>query len=84
MLSEAERIAILRYVRSLRLLARDDKLQADRTPLPIQRERYLIERRRRLKEAWRWRRHEREFRESTIRAELLKSQLWESIRLEAR
>lgn len=72
MLSETERVAILQYVRNLRLIARDDKRLADETPSPKQRERWLSERRRRLKEAWRWRHHEREFRESALK-ELLEA-----------
>lgn len=81
MLSEPESAAILSYVRNLRLIARDDKRLA--TEQPHRREHHLAERRRRLIEALRWRRTERQFRASTIRRELLRSQLNESARLEA-
>jgi len=81
MLSEAERQAILAYVRNLRTIARDDKRLADEQP--HRREHHLAERRRRLIEALRWRRDERRLRASTIRRELLRSQLNESLHFTA-
>lgn len=81
MLSETERQSILAYVRNLRLIAKDDKRLAGEQP--HRREHHLAERRRRLMEALRWRRDERRLRASTIMRELLKSQLHESVRLEA-
>lgn len=83
MLSENERIAILNYVRNLRLIAKDDKAQARNATSPKRREHHLAERRRRLVEAMRWRKTERQFRASTIMRELLRSQLHESVHLEA-
>lgn len=86
MLTEAERVAILGYVRTLRAFALDDKIQAARTRSPRRRAHLLSERRRRILEALRWRRHEREYRASTIKAllhELVRSQLQESVMMEA-
>lgn len=82
MLSENERLAILRYIAALRKMAWSDRICAEQTRLPEQRARWLAERRRRLSEAWRWRRYEREYRESTIKA-LLRSQLQQSVMMEA-
>lgn len=79
MLSESERIAILRYVKALRSMARDDKREAALATNPKRREHLLHEHRRRLKEAWRWRRYERDFRASTIRSLLIMSQLKQSL-----
>lgn len=82
MLSESESAAILHYVAELRKLAWSDKICAAQSNLPKQRERWLAERRRRLIEALRWRRHEREYRKSAIMKELLRSQLRQSVPLE--
>lgn len=81
MLTESERQSILSYVRNLRLNAKDDRRLAREATSPHRREHHLAERRNRIKEALRWRRTEREFRESTIQRELLRSQLKQSLGL---
>lgn len=82
MLSKSESAAILHYVRELRRHALEDKRLAASAFNASWCEHWLSERRRHLKEAWRWRRNEREFREDTIKA-LLRSQLKHSLMMEA-